>query len=341
MPDKDLGSKKLSPVTFYYFKLTGTESFCALLEKRFRESGHSRPLVFKEWNCYRELPGADADLIAYDGVVMSALVDKGFLKPVPEGLSAGDVFPWLAGRSMIRRKLYGLPIMMCVNALICRKKDDRNIRNIMELEENTAIPMRSMLMFYYLQTVCTNLNIRKSMKVLEHLLDLIGGRDFLEKSRLSDYDGINRFSREECAYLLSFTESLRDLPKDDYSVSFANFSAEESDRRPLFMVDYVSLGKQVPEEKLRDCLDLMKIMVDEQFLYDVCTLDGQLQYLLTANRQVFLRLAESDQVYAQLFSLLESDQNGILRYGKRFYEDFYQHGDILLQFLWEKAGWKP
>jgi hypothetical protein len=100
---------------------------------------------------------------------------------------------------MIRRKLYGLPIMMCVNALICRKKDDRNI---MELEENTAIPMRSMLIFYYLQTVCTNLNIRKSMKVLKHLLDLIGGRDFLEKSRLSDYDGINRFSREERAKLL-------------------------------------------------------------------------------------------------------------------------------------------
>ena len=173
MPDKDLGSKKLSPVTFYYFNLTGTESFCALLEKRFRESGHSRPLVFKEWNCYRELPGADADLIAYDGVVMSALADKGFLKPVPEGLSAGDVFPWLAGRSMIRRKLYGLPIMMCVNALICRKKDDRNIRNIMELEENTAIPMRSMLMFYYLQTVCTNLNIRKSniRKAFENQLE--------------------------------------------------------------------------------------------------------------------------------------------------------------------------
>lgn len=90
--------------------------------------------------------------------------------------------------------------------------------------------------------------------------------------------GINRFSREECAYLLSFTERLHNLPKDDYSVSFANFSAEESDRRPLFMVDYVSLGKQVPEEKLRDCLDLMKIMVDEQFLYDVCTLDGQLLF---------------------------------------------------------------
>ena len=63
MPDKDLGSKKLSPVTFYYFNLTGTESFCALLEKRFRESGHSRPLVFKEWNCYS--PSHPISIIIY------------------------------------------------------------------------------------------------------------------------------------------------------------------------------------------------------------------------------------------------------------------------------------
>ncbi len=211
----------------------------------------------------------------------------------------------------------------------------------MELDENTAIPMRSMLMFYFLQTILTNLNLRKSMKVLEHLLDLIGGRDFLERSRLADYDGIDRFSRKECRYLLAFTENLRDLPEDDYVVSFANFSAEETDQRPHFMADYVSVAKNVPEEKQQDCLDLMKLMVDEQFLWDVCTLDGRLQYLLTANRQVFRRLSKSDPVYAHLFGLLESDKNSVLRYGKRFYEDFYRQGDILLQFLWERAGWRP
>ena len=341
MPDKVCDNDKLAPILFYYFNMTWTESFVTLLKERFRESGHKRPVVFKEWNCYKELPGTDADLILYDGIVMSALADKGFIDPIPDDISAGDVFSWVADKNLIRHKRYGLPVMMCSNTLICRKQDDRNICNIMELNENTAIPMRSMLMFYFLQTLCTNLNIRKSMKVLEHLLDLTGGRDFLEKSKLADYDGINRFSRKECLYLLAFTENLRDLPGDDYVVRFANFSAEETDRRPRFMVDYISAGKNVTDEKRQDCLDLMKLMADEQFQWDLCTLDGRLQYLLTANRQVFRRLAESDPVYAHLFGLLESDKNGVLRYSKRFYEDFYKHGDILLQFLWERAGWRP
>ena len=54
----------------------------------------------------------------------------------------------------------------------------------------------------------------------------------------------------------------------------------------------------------------------------------------------YFNLTGTESFCAQLFSRLESDQYSVLRYGKRFYEDFYQHGDILLQFLWEKAGWK-
>lgn len=330
-----------SPIVFYYFNLTGTESFCALLEERFRESGHHRPIDFREWNCYKELPGEDGDLFAYDGVVLTALASKGIIAPLPKGASAGDVFPWVTENSKVVLKAYGLPFMMCSNALICRKKDDLHVRNIMELSENVAIPMRSMLMFYFIQTACSNLDPRKGLRVLEHLVDLIGGRDFLAESRLADYDGINRFNRGECRYLLSFTESLHHLAKDDYAVSFANFSEDATDRKPLFMVDYVSLGTHLQGDKLRDCLDLAEIMVDEQFIYDVCTLDGQLQYFIPANRKVYGRLAELDPIYGHLHQLLESEKNGVLGYGGLFYEVFYTQSDILLQFLWEKAGWKP
>ncbi len=220
-------------------------------------------------------------------------------------------------------------------------KDDLHVRNIMELEENVAIPMRSMLMFYFIQAVCENLSLKKSFRVMEHLLDLIGGRDFLETSGLSDYDGVNRFNREECRYLLGFTEDLYDLKKDDYAVTFANFSDNEESRRPRFMADFVSLGKHVPKEKLRDCLDLIQILISEQFVFELCMPEGRLQYLLPADRRVFRRLAECDAIYAQLYALVDSGENGVLRYGKHFYENFYSKRDILLQLLWERAGWRP
>ena len=47
------------------------------------------------------------------------------------------------------------------------------------------------------------------------------------------------------------------MPPDDYVVRFANFSDHEEDQMPLFMVDFASLGRDVHEEKLLDCLDLL------------------------------------------------------------------------------------
>ena len=85
----------------------------------------------------------------------------------------------------------------------------------------------------------------------------------------------------------------------------------------------------------------MQIMADEEFVFDVCTLDGELQYLLPAHMNVFQRLAELDSLYSHLFALLDNEKNGVLRYTRHFYETFYRHGDILLQLLWERAGWRP
>ena len=82
-------------------------------------------------------------------------------------------------------------------------------------------------------------------------------------------------------------------------------------------------------------------MISEEFVFELCVPDGELQYLLPADRGVFQRLAEMDAVYRSLFDKVDSEENGVLRYGKRFYENFYTRQDILLQFLWEKAGWKP
>lgn len=105
--------------------------------------------------------------------------------------------------------------------------------------------------------------------------------------------------------------------------------------------DFVSLGKHVPKEKLRDCLDLIQILISEQFVFELCMPEGRLQYLLPADRRVFRRLAECDAIYAQLYALVDSGENGVLRYGKHFYENFYSKRDILLQLLWERAGWRP
>ena len=248
-------NEELSPIIFYYDELDGLEYLWPRLEERFHQTGHKRRLLFREYDSYKELPGTDDDLYTYDAIVLSALVDKGFFRSLPKTVTCRSVFPWIMEKSKIRRRSYGVLFMLCANVLICRQKDDLHIHNIMELHENAAIPLRSMLMFYFTQAVCENLSLKKSVHVMEHLLDLIGGRDFLEKSGMTDYDGVNRFNRGECRYLLSFTEYLYDLKKDDYAVSFINFSDKDESSRPRFMADFISIGKNTQKEKLQDCLD--------------------------------------------------------------------------------------
>ena len=324
-----------SPIVIYYFyDLTDTDYFCLNLERRFRESGHTRGIEFRNWNCYRRLPGEDGDIFIYDGITMTALVDKGFLHRLPEIIDTGDMFGWTVDKSKVRKKTYGIPLMICANALICRREDDRGVRNVMELHEPVAIPMRTMFMYYYLQAFCNyQTDSGKIREVFEHLTGLMGGREFLDESSLDDYDGINRFNRGECRYFLGFTESLRLFDPGEYVVRFANFSEYGEDQMPLFMVDYASLGNHVREEKLLDCLDLLEIMTDRSFIRDLCAQEGKLQYMLPALKSVYSDLAELDPLYGRLYEMLLPEENGVFRYGARFYEEFYQNSDDLLNEL--------
>ncbi len=80
------------------------EYLCPRLEARFRQTGHARPIQFREYDCYKELPGTDGDLYTYDAVVLSALVDKGFLRTLPKDVSYENVFPWVMEKSRIRQR---------------------------------------------------------------------------------------------------------------------------------------------------------------------------------------------------------------------------------------------
>ena len=118
-----------------------------------------------------------------------------------------------------------------------------------------------------------------------------------------------------------------------------------SDQDRMVTTDRVKPGRKLGLSgsccDMHDCLDLIQILISEQFVYETCVPDGRLEYLLPADRHVFQRLAEYDSLYESLYSQVDSEENGILRYGKRFYEDFYTKRDLLLQLLWERAGWKP
>ena len=78
-------------------------------------------------------------------------------------------------------------------------------------------------------------------------------------------------------------------------------------------------------------------MTDKGFIYDLCTANGQLQYMLPASKSVYPELAKIDPLYNHLLDMLLPEENGIFRYGIRFYEDFYQRSSMIFDQLLNSA----
>ena len=328
-----------SPIIFYYyFDLSDTKAFCDLLQKRFEESGHDRVIEFRAWDCYDDPPARDGDVYCYDALVLSTLVDEGYIRVLPDIIDTSRVFPWILDRSKVRGKIYGIPLMTCANVFICRAEDRIPVRNIFDIPPGLSAPMKSMAMTYYLYALC-NLQDRRDdvIKTLRQIRRIIGDKAYAT-SKFAVYDGIERFNRGDCKYLIGFTEDIRNLTPGDYAVSLVNFSDLPVNEMPLLPTDFVSLGKNIYADKLLDCLDLMEIMADSSFIYDLCTTNGRLQYMLPADATVYPRLAEIDPIYSEFFKIAGNEDNGILRFGKHFYTDYIRKEEELLAMLEEELG---
>ena len=106
-------NEERSPIIFYCDELDGLEYLWPRLEERFRQTGHTRQILFREYDSYKELPGTDGDLYTYDAIALSALVDKGFFRSLPKTVSCRSVFLWIMEKKqdspkILRRSIYAV-----------------------------------------------------------------------------------------------------------------------------------------------------------------------------------------------------------------------------------------
>ena len=324
-----------SPIIFYTFEyLSNSARFRTLLEERFRNTGHTRRIEFRHWDCYHEIPDTDGDLYCYDACVMSALVDKGIIRVLPEIIDTDKVFDWILDRSKIMGKTYGFPFMTCANVLICRKKDYTPANNIFEIEGGLSAPLKSMLGYYSVLAFCNYQDSGEGIiNTIERIFRAMGGHEAFEDSKLDAEKVIEKFRSGKSRYLLGFTENLRFLDQDEYIVQLANLSENAVNEMPLFMTDFISMGYSTSGEKLLDCLDIMEIVTDSSFVRDLCSGEDGLEYMMPADKTLYPVFAELDPVYEQLYDLVSDENNGILRYGSNFYEVFDLRKAYLLSLV--------
>ena len=327
----------MEPIIFYYFdELTDTSVFREVLERRFRETGHERRIEFRSWHCYSGLPEDKGDLYAYDGIVMSALAEKGLIRKLPEIIDLKNIFPWILETGRYRKGMYGVPFMTCTNVIISRKEDSPPPPNILDIHDAVSSPLMSMIVYYEMAAFCGIQDREgRTIDVLRHILSLMGGVGSYEKY---DYDGsrrIKEFDMGECRYLLGITEDYRILSPGDYCVTAANFSDSQVNELPVFMTDFVSMSPDTQGEKLLDCLDIMEIITGSSFAYELCTAGGQLQYMLPADMTVYSMLAELDPIYNKFYEIASNPYNCTLRYSSRYYEEYPERKADLRKMITE------
>ena len=77
----------------------------------------------------------------------------------------------------------------------------------------------------------------------------------------------------------------------------------------------------------------MEIISDSDFIYDICLVDGKMQYMLPTDQTLYPRLAEIDPIYNDFFEFISNKDNGILRFGKHYYEIFPEREKKILEIL--------
>ena len=135
-------------IVYCYKQISDPMVFSDLLKKRFRQTGHTREIEFRYWDCYKQLPGQDGDVYIFDGMVLSALADKGYIRRLPDIIDTSSVFEWVLNGSKFNKQIFGFPFMLCTDVLISKKGTQTPLWSLSEGE--IAAPMKSMIGEYYI-----------------------------------------------------------------------------------------------------------------------------------------------------------------------------------------------
>lgn len=327
---KTMNSDK-SPIIFYqYFATTDLEYFKERLVKRFRETGHDREIEFRVWVCDDDVPEKDGDIYCYDAFVLRFLAENGYIQQLPDIIDTSDVFPWVIETSKVNNKTFGFPWMLCFDSLICRKKDYKENYSDEDLQDKIVIPLGTYytLYFYMVSGLLMealpfadgeDITKRKAFAVVKHLAELTGDAKKTMERHYKDEETLDLFKSGEKKYITHFPEIVSSFPEDEYAISHLRFT-DDPEEIPLYYVDFVSIGKNVREEKLLDCLDLIEIICSEEFIFDLCAPGGKPSYMCPPLKALYPKLAKLGSFYNDIYDVVKNPNNCTLRYKAVYYD---------------------
>ena len=322
------------------------------------------PLRFVSYNCYDEDDPGDTDVLLYDAMSMTALVQNGHIRPLDLSsvAQADGIYSSALESAYCDGQLYGVPAFLCTNCLFYRQ-DDHALDEVQSIEQLYRVigdrdtpstkPTDEMdglvedlvdsAPFFYQDAImdCAGMYFTGDPELSppdEGAIDVLRMMDAMsgmyEMEDIDDSSVLIEWFREGCgrAYY-GYTESLYGMEAMIDQLVLRPIAFDESGNIQLFYVDVASLGttEQSPE-KIALCMKLINLMTSEELMTAWCLGGDSPQYLLPSRPAVYDRLAESLPVYHTLATLVADEPKYYSRFGTGIY-DYGVNADQILPAL--------
>ena len=120
-----------------------------------------------------------------------------------------------------------------------------------------------------------------------------------------------------------YAETMRFLSKRIDTTEVKQISIDKQSNIPLFYCDLAGISADVPDDKNGLCMDLIRIMTDEEVMKRVSVKDGDPQYLMFPRSSFYDDMEKEYPMYAKLGKIAGNENNRLFRAYGSFMDERY------------------
>ena len=317
--------------------------FKQVLYKQWKEIEPNVELQFVEWDCYADPYPNNIDVMTYDALFLSHLVESGYLQPLNTDLISNTygILPFAMEGSRHNGDLYALPFLACTSCMIYYADDEElaevdNYNQLIEIltarmAEDPTKGLQTAFQkdapYLYLDALIdhtgkyttydeapgVNPPDTEIMKQFVNLKSVIVPLEEGEEIR-------SQFNLGEGTACIDYTEGMYFMPDIADKLTIRTISFSEEENVQMYFTDLASIGSQVTDPvKIEVCTKLINLMASEEFQNELCFGFGEVQYMLPAREQVYKNAMEQYPIYEVLYELVSDPNNKVYRFGPDIY----------------------
>ena len=336
-----------------YPYVSNMELFQEILTDMWEEIEPDISLNYVNWDCYGDPYPNNIDVITYDALFLSSLVENDYVQPLnTEAIdNTYGILSFAMDGAHENGTLYGLPFLACTSLLIHRADDEAmsQVTNYGELCKELAArkkldPNDGLQSGYYVDAPYLYLDAladyNSAYSTYEEGLSM-ETPDEVIVSRLHEIRDVlapivenesfrERFGQGEGSACTDYSEALYFMGDAATEMTVRPISFFEGENIQMFFTDLASVCSHVTDPaKLECCMKLINLMASEEFQYELCFGTGDIQYMLPAREQVYVAAKEKYPIYETLYELATDKNNRVYRFGPTIY-DYIRDAGIAL-----------